>query len=96
MPGPAHRVTEPAGAIGPRPIPTPPAPPPYRPVALVKATDKRKRRRGGGALLVLAWLVTFAVLGAAAWAAYVRRDDVVRAWPASERAYKALGIKLRA
>jgi hypothetical protein len=36
--------------------------------------------------------LSLVVLAAAAWGAYDRRDDVMRAWPASESAYAALGI----
>ncbi len=48
------------------------------------------RRR---AAVSLAWLLTFAVLGAAGWAAYTYRPDIVRIWPPSERAYLALGLR---
>jgi len=51
----------------------------------------REGERGGPGLKV-AWALSFAVLAAAAWGAYDRREDVMRAWPASERAYAALGI----
>ena len=45
--------------------------------------------------VAIAWVLSIAVLGAAAWGAYARRGDVVRVWPPSERAYLALGIPVR-
>jgi len=78
----------------PEPVPPLPEPPPLvapKEERLVATAAAPERRRGGTALLV-AWILSFLVLAAAAWAAYDRREDVIRAWPASERAYAVLGI----
>ncbi len=45
------------------------------------------------AALRAAWVLSVVVLAAAAWAVYDRREEVMRAWPASERAYGALGLR---
>ena len=74
-------------------IPVPETAPVVAPVAERSAPPLlgRADERGGTALKV-AWALSFVVLAAAAWGAYHRREDVMRAWPASERAYAALGI----
>ena len=43
------------------------------------------------ALVLGAWLLSFVLLAAAAWAAIAWRGPVMRAWPASARLYAALG-----
>jgi hypothetical protein len=50
-------------------------------------------RRMSSLGITLAWLVTIVVLAAAAYAAVNQRTDVIKAWPASERAYQALGLE---
>jgi hypothetical protein len=74
---PAVPAPEPAPLVA-DPVERPTPPPP-----------ERERRLAG---LKIAWIMSFVALAAAAWVAYDRREDVMRAWPASERAYAALGI----
>lgn len=63
----------------------PPAPPPAEPVPPPPAPA---RRTG----LLVAWLVTAAVIISAVVGVATRRDDLVRAWPPAERAYRAVGL----
>lgn len=49
----------------------------------------------GGWLLPVAWCLTVAIVAGLGWLAVDRRADVMRAWPASERAYVALGLAPR-
>jgi len=42
---------------------------------------------------IAAWVLSLVLLGAAGWAGYHWRDDVIRLWPASERLYAVLGPK---
>jgi hypothetical protein len=42
--------------------------------------------------LILAWMLSLAVLGALGWLAIDRRGEVMRAWPPSIRGYVALGL----
>ena len=54
---------------------------------------RRARRVAASPLIVgIAWLLTFAVLGAAIEAAVVLHADVVKVWPAAERAYRVFGL----
>jgi hypothetical protein len=82
-----ERVTPPEPAL-PMPEPAPlVAPAPEDRLAAPMPEPQR-----AGRALTAAWVASFLVLGVAAFAAYDRRDDVMRAWPASERAYAALGM----
>src|SRR5579875_2656608 len=72
LPGPAQRVTDPGATanFGPLPVPPPAMGPPLSVPPVkgypVPAKVRKPKRKRGGALLVLAWLVSLAVLGAAA------------------------------
>jgi hypothetical protein len=46
-----------------------------------------------GAALTMAWLISFAVLGAAGWATYRYHAEIVEAWPPAARLYQALGLR---
>lgn len=75
--------------------PSPPADPepePTSPVAASSAPPPVPRVR----VPVLAgWILTAFVLLGSAWAAYVWRAEIVRAWPPSARVYTALGVAER-
>jgi len=43
--------------------------------------------------LRLAWVFSLALLAFLGWAAYEWRAQIVEAWPASARAYAALGMQ---
>ncbi len=99
---PLAMVAAPVAAPQPLPEPEPPpSMPPPAPVALApqpepRAPEPRTRRPSrGNRPLALAWLLSLAVLAAGAWLAVNRRPDVVSVWPASERAYMALGLSDR-
>ena len=62
------------------PIPRPPVLPPPPPKPRVPL------------LLVLAWVVSLAVVGGAIAGLYAGRERVMRVWPPSIRAYAALGL----
>jgi predicted Zn finger-like uncharacterized protein len=47
----------------------------------------------GGAPLVLAWLLSLAILGGAGWATWRFHADIVEAWPPAARLYQALGMR---
>ena len=66
-------------AAGPRPTASPP-PAPTRPAGA----------RGG--TVAAAWLLSLALLGGAAFAAWHWRAEVMAAWPPSIRLYAALGL----
>lgn len=59
-----------------------------RPVAPTAAAPRRPR----ALTAVLAWLLTFAMLGAGAASCYRWRGEVMAAWPPSQRVYAALGL----
>jgi len=42
--------------------------------------------------VALAWLLSLAVLGAAGWAGYRYRAEIVEAWPPAARLYAAIGL----
>ncbi len=71
-----------------------PMPPPKFAVVPEERYVEQQPERGHPAVAI-AWVLSLALLAAAAWGAYARRAEVVRAWPASERAYLALGIPVR-
>src|SRR3954468_12857670 len=74
-------------------IPVPEATPVGAATVERAAPDPVAEPARGSAALRVAWVLSFVVLAAAAWAAYDRREDVMRAWPASERAYGAFGLR---
>jgi predicted Zn finger-like uncharacterized protein len=84
-----------AAPAAPRPPPEPPParPPPTRgpsqpsPIEPVAADPPR-----GGAALVLAWLLSLAVLGGAGYAAFLYRAEIMEAWPPATRLFAALGL----
>lgn len=65
--------------------------PQARPVPIAAPPEPGRPDRG----VALGWIVSVVILVALAAAAYAKRDEIVRAWPASERAYAALGIPVR-
>ena len=71
-------------------VPDPPPVPAPFPVASPAERSPPARRRGAG--VAIGWLLSVAALAALGWAAYAWRADVMRVWPASERAYVALGL----
>lgn len=50
------------------------------------------REAPGPALLVLAWVVSLAIVGTAIGGLYAGRERVMQVWPPSARAYAALGL----
>ncbi len=46
----------------------------------------------GSATLLLAWVLSLAVLGGAVWGAIAYRSAVIEAWPASSRLYALFGL----
>ena len=51
-----------------------------------------RSRQPSPAVVGVAWVVTLVLLGCFVAAIVVMRADVVKAWPATERAYRALGL----
>lgn len=49
------------------------------------------RARSGVA--AVAWIASIAILAGLLWAGYRYREDVMHAWPATERLYAALGLR---
>ena len=103
-PGRAVRCARCAASWVPVPAEAPPAPPvpaaapireeraaPLTRLVPPPATDP-PWERGGSGLLWTAWIASLVLLLALGAAAYVWREDVVRAWPPSARAYAALGL----
>jgi predicted Zn finger-like uncharacterized protein len=94
-------AAEPAPAPAPeasRPVPepaAPPAPPPRPPrladPLLPHRTPPEPAR--GATPLVLAWLLSLAILGAAGWATWHYQAEIVEAWPPAARLYQALGVR---
>ena len=62
-----------------------------QPVLLPKPPPARR----GPVLLVLAWVLSLAIVAAALAALYVGRERVMQVWPPSVRAYAALGLAPR-
>jgi predicted Zn finger-like uncharacterized protein len=93
-PAPAAAVedAEPAESteLRPPPIRTPRYPSPIEP----PLRPPPRGRPGERMLVVLGWLLSFAVLGAGGWAAVVWRAEVVEAWPPAARLYVALGLEV--
>lgn len=50
------------------------------------------KRQGGGVALVMAWVVSIAVLGTAGWAMVHYREPLMAAWPPSQRLFAAIGL----
>jgi predicted Zn finger-like uncharacterized protein len=78
--------------------PEPPAaPPPYDRSALLLSDPPLFRppepAPRGGAPLVLAWLLSLAILGGAGWATWHFHAEIVEAWPPAARLYQALGMR---
>lgn len=59
-------------------------PPPHR------LPEPEPPRAAGG--VVLAWLLSFALIAAAGWATYTFHAEITAAWPPAARLYQALGI----
>ena len=74
--------------------PTAPLPPtePADPAEPAPSPTPVLRRQGRRGVLVLAWVASFAALGALAASAVHWRADLMRVWPPSARAYAALGL----
>ena len=64
-------------------------------LAAEQPIDEPPPPRRPGKALAAAWALSIVLLAAASWGAYARREEVVHAWPASERAYMALRIPVR-
>ena len=89
-----------ARAPPPPPSPTPPGPPQFA------DEDRPPPTRGPDhhspidpiepphhrVALVLAWLLSLCAVGGAAYAAYLWREDIMRAWPPAARLFAALGL----
>ncbi len=75
-------------------------PPPTRglsrhtPIHPLPEEDEEEEGRGPAATLALAagWLISCALLGAAAWMAFQYRAEIMEAWPPAARLYQALGL----
>lgn len=59
---------------------------------LVERPRAANPARRGGAGLMLAWIVSFALLAGAGWAAGVWHRQIVTAWPPAQRLYTVLGV----
>lgn len=87
--GPPPDIPPPAAALGPA----------FADRAALQATDAERgaaaptavEARGSGTLL-LAWVLSLAVLGAAGWGAIAYRSAVIEAWPASTHLYALFGL----
>jgi predicted Zn finger-like uncharacterized protein len=77
-----------------QPLAIPPPPAAITPPERLAPEAEPPPRAGVPATLVLAaWVASFAVLGAAGWAAVNWRQPVMRAWPPSVRLYEILGLE---
>jgi predicted Zn finger-like uncharacterized protein len=87
-PWPDERANPTATAEPQRPPPVRDAghPAPIEPLAVPDAAPR------GGPAMAAAWLLSFALLGAAGWAALQFRAEVMQAWPPAIRLYAALGL----
>ncbi|MBV8521807.1 MAG: hypothetical protein JOY71_06735 [Acetobacteraceae bacterium] len=79
-------------------IPAPVASPSMRPAdgarpALSRLVPERKRGSRPNLLALAAWAGSVAVILIGLWAAYAWRQEIMQAWPASERLYAGLGLK---
>lgn len=74
------------------PVPSVPPPPGDPMLSIFPPLVERQRRRRERAS-ALAWALTVLTLLALAGAAYVWRADVQAAWPPSQRAYAAIGLR---
>jgi predicted Zn finger-like uncharacterized protein len=78
--------------------PAPLPPPPklnaneVRPLREERVAKPPNTRRASPVLVGFAWVLTVVLLGCFATAVVLMRDDVVKAWPATERAYRVLGL----
>ncbi len=74
------------------PVPSVPPPPGDPMLSIFPPLVERQRRRRERAS-ALAWALTVLTLAALVGAAYVWRADVQAAWPPSQRAYAAIGLR---
>ncbi|MGG5818891.1 zinc-ribbon domain-containing protein [Falsiroseomonas sp. HW251] len=92
LPPPAAPAPPSEPTAEPPPAEEPDRPPPTRgptqhsPIAPLPEAPKRDPR------LLAAWVLSVALLVAAAWAAVHFRTEVVRAWPPATRLFAALGL----
>ncbi len=73
------------------------APESATPLSAGKPASVISERSGGWSesrtIALAGWVLTVLILGAAGWGAVVKRTDIMRAWPNSERAYAAIGLR---
>ena len=98
---PASDVTPPAQEIAPEPEPelsetTFPSLPSREPLPEPRSAPQERLVPAGrlpaDRAVLAGWVLSVAVLLLLGWAAVAWRAEVMRAWPASERAYAALGL----
>ena len=94
-PTPAEVIEPPPEVDLPPPITIPPdVPEPDfapQPMAATHRLPTTGKSSSGIAALAIAWLASFAILGAAAWAAVEWRAAIMQAWEPSKRLYQWLG-----
>lgn len=88
-----------AGSLPTGPLPTakPASPSPdaqiFSPPDPYAATlDRSGVSLAAGPAVLIGWVVSIAIVIGLCWAAVVWRDDIMHAWPPSERLYSALGL----
>jgi hypothetical protein len=65
--------------------------PSYEPLVAPRPELRETERSRLGVLL--AWLLSLAVLGGVVGAAYVERGEVMRRWPPAQRVYELVGLR---
>lgn len=96
-PAPETPVVEPAPVDAPQNVMPPPSAedrPEPKPAAPAPAPSRLAVNLPPGSAVLAGWAASVAILALLTWAAVTWRDDIMRAWPASERAYAAIGLPL--
>ena len=74
------RQTAPNGQLFPSPHP------------FIPTLERPGARMAGGPAVLAGWVVSVAIIIGLSWAAIVWRNNIMHAWPPSERLYSVLGL----
>ena len=96
-PQPAARPVPPQPPPTARPLPSPQSGPGsdvpvFAASPFAASFDRPRAGLAGGAAVMAGWVVSIAAVIGMCWAAVTWRQDIMHAWPPSERLYSSLGL----